>query len=142
MVSPSDTGHRGIPLSPVFLGKRLQAIENKRRGLQKESQEISRGCMLLKRLELRLERFTRLARAIRGNTRKHSTTLRFCQSQNSKSKFSNGLRRQVGRNNKFKIRDLESHNACGTWLQMRDEEKRGGNGDGIFERGYIQVACP
>jgi hypothetical protein len=27
-------------------------------------------------------------------------------------------------------------------LQVRDEEKRGGNGDGIFEQGYIQVACP
>jgi hypothetical protein len=25
---------------------------------------------------------------------------------------------------------------------VRDQEKRGGNGDGVFEQGYIQVACP
>jgi hypothetical protein len=41
---------------PVFWEKRLQAAENKGRGSQKESQEISRGCKRLKGRGLVLER--------------------------------------------------------------------------------------
>ena len=37
-----------IPHPPVFLGKRLQAIENKGWGAEKERQEISRGAKLLR----------------------------------------------------------------------------------------------
>jgi len=37
---------------PAFWGKRLQAIENKGRRLEKERQEISRGGKLLKDWEL------------------------------------------------------------------------------------------
>jgi hypothetical protein len=44
----------GMP-PPVFCKKRLQAIENKGRELQKERQESSRGCKLLKGRELVLE---------------------------------------------------------------------------------------
>jgi hypothetical protein len=45
----------------VFCEKRLQAIENKAREKQKESQEISRGCKLLTRGHLELEVCERLA---------------------------------------------------------------------------------
>jgi hypothetical protein len=38
----------GVPPPPVFLEKRLQAIENKGRWSKKEGQEIRRGSKLLK----------------------------------------------------------------------------------------------
>jgi hypothetical protein len=45
----------------VFSEKRLQAIENKGHEVQKESQEISRGCNPLTRGHLELEQCERLA---------------------------------------------------------------------------------
>jgi hypothetical protein len=52
----------------VFCKKRLQAIENKGRELEKEGQEISRGGKLLKDLGLDEERRIGLARSVRDNT--------------------------------------------------------------------------
>jgi hypothetical protein len=117
-------GH--IP-TPVFCKKRLQAIENKRRELQKESQEISRGCNLLKGRWLRLEWWMGLARLVRDNTRKLSTSLRLCQLQTDKPKCFSGLRSQAGRDEKFKIRTLENHKGCDTrhWLSFSRAQQTG-----------------
>ena len=98
----------GIPPPPRFCTKRLQATENKRQEVQKERQEISRGAKLLKARELLFERRTGWERLVRGNTRKHSTSLRYCQFRNDKHKRCNGLRSQLGRNNEVKIRTLKN----------------------------------
>jgi hypothetical protein len=69
----------GIPHPPANCKKRLQAIENKGRESEKESQETLRGCKALKDRGLGAERREVSARFIRDNTRNGTIDLDVCQ---------------------------------------------------------------
>jgi hypothetical protein len=72
-------GYPGYPHPRYFCEKRLEAIENKGRRLEKERQEISRVRKLLEHRGLEVKGTGGSAKFVRDNTRKGNIDLDVCQ---------------------------------------------------------------